>query len=61
MSNIRVNSTQAIPPTKSSTSGYSNGDRNKNGNKDKYNGPTFHDIFEQKREELVFQYTYILR
>ena len=50
MNNVKVNPTPPLPPTKSSTSGYSNQGSNKGSNKGNYSGRTFQDIFKQKLE-----------
>jgi hypothetical protein len=46
MNNVKVNPTAPLPPTKSSTSGYSNSGGNKGDNKSNYGGQTFQDIFQ---------------
>ncbi len=54
MSILRISPTPILPPTKSSTSGYSNcggnNNGNRSGNEDNYSGLTFQDILKQKLE-----------
>ncbi|HYF81681.1 MAG TPA: hypothetical protein VEB00_01445 [Clostridia bacterium] len=55
MSILKINPTPSLPPTKSSTSGYSNSGDNKRGNKGgnegNYSGLTFQDIFKQNLDK----------